>query len=122
MVDLSDTPAGMISRLDAALQRRGETISIRRYAGAGGSRTATDYTCRARVIGYDAAHLVGSIKQGFRRLIVSANDLTTASFPFPVIAGDKAVIRGKECTIEEVDDNTRRAQGVLIGLELKVSG
>ena len=100
----------------------GEDIRIRRYTGVGPNRPWFEATVRARVMNYDARELAGNIAEGERRAIVLAEDLDAAQFTLPLVAGDnlKAVVRGKEVAIKAVDDNTRRVEGVLIAIELRI--
>lgn len=112
---------GMLAR---QLDAHGETIYVRRYSGAPGSRTSTDYAARGRVTEFQPAELIGNITQGSRKVIVLADDLGTAGFSFPLVAGgsDKIVVRGKEMTVTSVDDNTRRINGTLIAIDVVVNG
>jgi hypothetical protein len=104
------------------LNEAGETVSIRRYTGAGANRPMFEADVIARVTGYQPAELVGTIQQGDRKLIVLAEDLLAAQFALPLKKGDKAFVRGKELNIEAPDDNTRRIAGELIAYELQVRG
>jgi hypothetical protein len=106
------------------LQKYGESITVRRYSGTGGSRTSTDYEARARVTEAQASELIGNLQQAVRKIIILAEDLEAEGFSFPMVANgnDKIVVRGKEMTVTAVDDNTRRVQGVLIALDVTVSG
>lgn len=98
-----------------------ETISIRRYTGAGSNRPRFDWDVQARVQDFAADELVGNIVQGDRHLIVLHEDLANAQFPFPIQAGAnwKAVVRGKELQIKSVDDNTRRLGNQVIAYDIQ---
>jgi len=100
----------------------GEFVTIRRYTGSGLNRPRFDAKARARVTGYVPSELVGTINQGDRRVICSAEDLVNAGFAMPVTATDKIVVHGRELAIVSVDDNTRRLQGELIALEIQARG
>lgn len=104
-----------------AMNDVGETVTIRRYTGTGPNRPRFDADVMARVTDYEPHEIVGSIAQGDRKLIVLAEDLIAAQVA-DLRKGDKVVVRGKELNIEAVDDNTRRAAGVLIAYELQVRG
>lgn len=116
----SDTAKESYRRL---LNADGETITIRRYAGMGGSRAVEAETAViARVSEFRATELIGAIQQGDRKIILLAEDFEQGDIASPIRKGDKAVVRGRELNIEAVDDNTRRIQGVLIAYELQVRG
>lgn len=113
--------ATALADLKDALCRNGEQVTFRRYA-ADRTKKDTATPVNARVMGYTAAELIGNVQQGDRRVIVSADPDNFAPITFPLLKGDKAVIRGIEVNIEEVDDNSRRIGGVLVGYELRVRG
>lgn len=100
----------------------GEEILMRRYTGTGSNRPRFDVAVAARVVDYMPNELVGDIKQGDRRLIVLAEDLVARQYPMPVKRTDRVVVRGKECSIEALDDNTRRIGSTLIAYEMRVRG
>jgi hypothetical protein len=103
----------------------GETISIRRYTGTGLSRTHVDRPCRARVTGYAAEELIGSITQGDRKIIVLAEDLEGESPNFVIAKADKvydAVRFPNELSIQSVDDSTARIGATLIAYILQARG
>lgn len=78
MVDLSDTPAGHIARLDSSLRKHGETITIRRRIGT--SLTAfVEVTCRAKVAGYADEVLVQGVKQTASTFIISPTEINAAA-------------------------------------------
>lgn len=114
------TPEAAKSTYRRMLDQVGETVFIRRYAGAGPSRPRVDATVTARVTGYDEKDFVGSIITGDRKVIVLAQDLIDAQFALPVLTSDKVVVRGKEMAIIAADDSSRRIDGVLVALELQV--
>lgn len=76
MVDMSDTPAGWIARLDADLARRGRDIILRK------SNTATgQITVKAKVRGYRPDEVTGIIVAGDSKVIISATGLETFGVP-----------------------------------------
>jgi len=101
------------------IDRDGEDVIIRRYAGSAPSRRAADVTTRARVMGYAPQQIIGSVIQGDVRVIALVD---TLSGLLPLTTNDKVVIRGVEKAIRAVDDNTRRVAGTLIALEIQVRG
>jgi hypothetical protein len=75
---------------------------------------------RARVVGYQPREITGAVVVGDRRVICMVEDDLDAVLP--IVAGaDQVEIRGRQCEIKFVDDNTRRINGVLIALELQVT-
>lgn len=100
-----------------------ETIQLRRYAGTGEARVATDYDVLARVMEFQPHELVGGIVQGDRSLIVLAEDVADSGIALPLVAtADKVVVRGKELAIKAIDDSTRRIAGELIAYEIRAGG
>lgn len=110
MVDLSDTPAGMLSRLDASLAAHGQTISIRRTGGSSLSSVP------AFVRGYKPEHIAGLIHAGDMQVIVSASSLTSYGAP---AAGDLVEIAGKLGTVQE-DVEAIRIGTTLIRVNMRV--
>lgn len=102
-----------------AITAVGEDVIVRRYAGTGAARAPSDVTTQARVMGYMPHEIVGSVKLGDRKVIALADTLSAI---LPLRTSDKIVIRGIECDIEAIDDNTRRIGGTLIALEIQVRG
>jgi hypothetical protein len=114
------TPDAVRAHYRRTLDQVGENISIRIYSGT--TDTYTDYTVRARVMGYAPGELVGPIVQGDSRLVVLASDVTAAGIALNTGANCKVVVRGKELQVKAVDDNTRRIDGELVAYELRVGG
>jgi hypothetical protein len=115
------TPASIRADYRKALTRVGSLIAVRRYTDPV-ARTFVDYPALARPMNYQPADLVGAIQQGDVKLIVLAEDLEIAGFPFPLRKGDKVFRQGKESNIEAPDGNSREVQGVLVAYELRVRG
>jgi hypothetical protein len=119
------TPEAARATYRRLIGENGETVLIRRYTGTGsGARPTSEWSGRARVIGYDAAELIGGIVQGDRRIILLHEDLVAGGCPLPIQTGAnwKAVVRGVELQIKAVDDNTRRIAGELIAHEIRAGG
>lgn len=79
MVDMSDTPAGMIARLDDALARRGETCILRRKEG--NPLTTKDCAVRASMRDLTAQELVGTGMQAASEVIMSMTQVLAAGWP-----------------------------------------
>ena len=103
------------------IAEHGKTVLVRRYSGTGASRTPTDVSVLARVKGYRADKLAGTIQQGDQNVIVLAEDLEDTAIA-TLRAGDKIVDAGKELNIEVVDQSTRAIAGTLIAWDLQVRG
>jgi len=113
-----DTPAGSIARLDAALERRGEDVTLRRYtAPTGTPRPKTDVTARARVLAVGADELAGAIKQNQSKVILSPTGLSSL---LPIRTGDKVLVAGAEKNVEFA--NHIRIDDTLVRIELTVMG
>jgi hypothetical protein len=124
------TPAEALQSHREFIGESGETILIRRYEGSGPNRSFIEASVLARPFGYVRKKLAGATDQGARNLVV-LNDPDAAvpagkvalSALLPLVANsDIAVVRGKELTIGATDDNTRRFAGVLIALQIEVTG
>lgn len=100
------------------VNRRGETITVRRRSGV----TVTDAPARARVDGYTPEELVAGINQGDRRVLILVEDLEKAGWPLPLRRLDRLVIRGREVNVEDVDDNTHRHGGLLSAYQVRATG
>jgi hypothetical protein len=119
---MSLTVAQIKADYRSMLNERGETVSVRRYTGAGTNRPKFDADVMAVVIGYAPKDLVGTIVQGDRKAIILVEDLIDAQMALPVTTSDKLIVRGKELQIIAADDSTRRVAGALIAYELQVRG
>ncbi|WP_029002727.1 hypothetical protein [Azorhizobium doebereinerae] len=102
---LDDTPAGMIARLDAALGRRGQGITLKRMSGAGQARTSVDVDCRAFVRDFDPSELINGMVQGTSEVVISPSEIIVAAWESgrPAgqdanvpMAGNMVTIRGKD--------------------------
>lgn len=121
MSDLSDTPAGMISRLDASLAKHGSDVKLRRLTlGPNALQIPFDCDVRASVLPLDAKELVGNIDQTWSRVILSPTQIDTAQWPAPPRKNDKIVHAGKVRNVEFV--KTISVQNVTVRFELMVGG
>lgn len=112
MVDMSDTPAGMIARLDAAIARRGQTVTLRKTNTAVGQVTVGGH-----VRNFKPDEIVGIIQQGDTNVIVSPTGLET--FGVPPINGF-VVIDGVPRRIVGV--TPMKSANTLVRIEIQVSG
>jgi hypothetical protein len=134
MTDYTDTPAGMISRLDAALSRRGEDVVLSRIVKRGASNVTVTVTCRARVTAVSAKKIAGTITQTDLEVILSPTQLLAAGFPgqddntpagsqvpqaYPRIT-DSLNVQGKSRAAKQV--NNRVVGGVWVRTEIVVAG
>lgn len=110
------SPAETKASYRRMMNEAGETVSLRRYTGAGASRPYFDDDVMARVVDFAPHELIGNLVQGDRKLIVIAEDIVGLSLP--ITTDDRVVVRGREMRIFAVDDSTRRIQGQLIALEI----
>lgn len=121
MSDLSDTPAGMISRLDASLAKHGTDAKLRRLTlGPNALQIPFDCDVRASILPLKAEELVGNIDQTWSRVIISPTPIGVAQWTLPIRKGDKIVQAGKVRNIEFVKAIT--VQNVLVRIELTVGG
>ncbi len=103
-MNLADTPAAMIARLDARLAVRGETLVLRRLV----SGTWHELTLRGRLNGHTSDDLVGSVKQTLRTFILSPTLLNTAvtAATWPPVPGTPIIRLTDE--LEDVGGVSRR--------------
>lgn len=100
------------------IARRGQVVTIRRYAGKGAARAVlASKAIAAHVSRYDAAELVGSIVQGDRRVVLMADELGALAALNDQT--DVVVISGVETAIKAIDVDTRQVAGAI---ELQVRG
>ncbi|ODA94984.1 hypothetical protein BFX40_20365 [Mesorhizobium sp. SEMIA 3007] len=130
MVDQSDTPAGMIARLDDKLLCRGEDCTLRRKEGS--PLTDKDVTVRASVRGLRAAEIVGTATQAYSKAVISLTQVLAAGWPagHTVTPGavdpriprvnDFLVVKGKPRQIMFADPIA--VSGVVVRVNLTVAG
>jgi len=87
------TAADTIARLDAALLREGETVTI--------TRGATSVTTRASVRGVKAEDLIGSATTSEYMVVVSPTGLSSLGLPRKT---DKVVAQGRGLQVMMVDN------------------
>lgn len=118
MVDLTDTPTGAITRLDAALLRRGQTITLRR--GRSEAPTAT-ITLKGFVTGFKADEIVpgSGISQNDDKVIISPSSL--GGWPGAAPGKDDwCEINGRFRTV--TIGRLIKMNDVLVRIELQVKG
>ena len=124
------TSAQTLDRYRSALADIGEDIEIRRYTGSGAARAVVKRVlARGRVLGMGAEELVGDTVQRARKVLL-LNDPAACAAPgclalsdlLPLTTSDKLFFRSREVAILDVNDDTRRINGVLIALEIVVKG
>lgn len=113
MLDVSDTPAGAIARLDASLARRGQTIRLR--------RDAVTITVKGFVRGFTADELVAGsgISQDQDKVILSPSSLSGWAGP-PPGEDDWCEIDGKFRSV--VLGRAIKMNDVVVRIELQVKG
>jgi hypothetical protein len=98
-----------------------ETITVRRYTGAGTNRPRFDVQARGKSWGYAARELNGSIQQGDTRVLVLVQDLIDAQLALPLTPSDKLVVKGREIAI--ISPAQRKAQdGTLVVYDIQARG
>jgi len=125
-LNLDDTPAGMIARLDASLARRGQTASLRRRIGTG--NTFAEVSVRVKLQGYATTDLVAGIKVTDSRFIFSPTPITADGAAWPGAAGGGSDVKigdflldeGRQRRIEQIDNI--RVGDVLVRIEGRISG
>ncbi|PWE57659.1 hypothetical protein DEM27_00145 [Metarhizobium album] len=112
MIDLSDTPAGTIARLDDALSRRGETVRIR--------RGSIEENVRAFVRKSKPETLGAGIAQGTRVIVFSPSFL--GNFGGTVKGGDWIRIGDYPEIVIDERPEVIRMNGVIVRINATVTG
>jgi hypothetical protein len=95
-----------------------ETITVRRYTGAGANRPRFDAAVRGKATQEGATELIDTIAELDWIVLVLVEDLIAAQFALPLTTNDKVVVAGKEMAI--VSPKTRKApDGTLIVYEVR---
>jgi len=120
------TSTHAIDRYRSAFAEIGEDIEIRRYGGSGAARAlAMRALARGRVLGMGAEEIVGDAVRQTRKVLL-LNDPAAVAAPgclalldlLPPARERYTLLR--EVAILDVNDDTRRINGVLIALEIVV--
>lgn len=129
------SPQEIISSLDSNLQAIGEDIVLRYVAGSGGSETALDVVCRARVTSLSNEEIAAGITQDQQNVIISPTQITAAGWPgtapsnappfqpdqrIPRVNVDQAIVQGRLRTIMFVAPQF--INGTLVRIDMRVSG
>lgn len=124
--------SGEVEALDAALKTAGADIILRRVVGMAPNSINIDVTVRAAVRSYQAAELVGDIKQTDSKVIISPTQIAQAQWPGGELPsssvadpslprkGDRMVIAGRVRNIEVVDPFY--VDDELVRIEMRVLG
>jgi hypothetical protein len=123
------TLAQALDRYRSALAEIGEVIEVRRYGGTGTARMLVKRaSVRGRVLGVGADELVGDVVQRTRKVLLLNDPATTVARGclalvdlLPLATSDKLFFRDREVAILDINDDTRRLNG-LIALEISVKG
>lgn len=113
---MDDSPQATIARLDAALARRGQTVTLQRMDG---DTVAQAKTCRAKVTGFEPSELVNGITQDDTKVILSPSGLagwhSGGENPIVPTADNRIIVAGRARWILaalgiEVDDQVVRIE------------
>jgi hypothetical protein len=128
---VSATSEFEVRELDKSLAADGEDIELQRLIGT--QLIPIKVTCRAFVRGYAAVDLIASIVQRQRKVIMSPTQIIRAGWPGPNSSatptnqdrrvprkGDRAIIDGGLCTVEEAGGINIDSE--LIRIEMRVLG
>jgi hypothetical protein len=114
-----DTAA--VAALQMFLRMSGMSVTVQRVSGVAPNVTVVSCAVNARVMNLTAdttqtaqaglgTSMMGVIEQGDRTVIVSAQDLSNAGFPLPVVRGDIVILpdSSEMLNVLRVDAYTRR--------------
>jgi hypothetical protein len=104
------------------IEKRGETVTLRRYVGTHPDRVPFDITVSAVVTKGEPKLLAGNTVQGKSEVIILAEDVDAQDFIEPIRKDDKVVIGNKEINVDGVDMYTRRFAGTLVAYGLEILG
>lgn len=104
------TPAQAIAMLDRQVAKHGQTVKLKRGAGA-----LTDV--RGFVRGFKPSELVGTLQQGDSSVVLSPSVLGVLGIP---TKGNKVVIATSSATVQSVEQV--RLDDVLVRVNLVVRG
>jgi len=113
MVTTADTPAGMIARLEDALDRRGQSVTLSKI----GDSPATSGMIKAHVRAVKEDEIVGPVQQTWSKVILSPTGLGVF---LPLRKGDKCTIDGRPRQIEFYQPI--KSADTLVRIELMVAG
>lgn len=127
---MDSSPAGITARLDAALARRGEVVTVLRRVGTA-PNVFVEVQCRAKVKGFDSQVLVADVKQSASTLIMSPTEIqaaaTTGTWPgaagggiWPKVGDFIRQADGRDRQIEA--GGPIRVDDVVVRIEVKVLG
>ena len=126
------SPEFMIGKINDALAKAGEDITLRRIYGQAPRTNFVDVTVRASVRSFAPEELVGGINQTDSKVVISPTEIANSGWPGGEIASatvvnpslprinDTAVINGRKRTIQVVDPIY--VQGDLVRIEMRVLG
>lgn len=126
-MNIDDTPAARIARLDDALARRGQAATVRRRVGTSPTQFV-DLAVRVRLSGYGTADVNSGIKVTDSKFIASPTPIASAGAAWPGAAGggtdikigDFLLAEGRLRRIEQVDNI--RIGDALVRIEGRISG
>lgn len=114
-----------LAKLDRALRRKGEHVTLQRRIGA--SNSFTPLPCRAIVRGHHSEALVGGLRQQDSNIVLSPSPMVAAT-DWPGAAGgdpwprhgDVLVVRGNSKAVQ--DSITILMDGRPVRIEMRVRG
>lgn len=85
--------------LDRALAADGNDVTLQRLVNGSLVKVAV----RAALAGYEPHQLVGNVKQGDRKVVISNTEIANANWPGPPRSGDQIVIDGRAWAVQGCD-------------------
>lgn len=80
---------------------------------------SAEHLVRARLIDFSASEIASGVREGSRKVIILAEGMTLDP---PLREGDRLVIGDASLRLEDIDDQTRRIDGMLIAFEAIATG
>jgi hypothetical protein len=109
------TPEHARRALQRQIDKHGSLVTLHRQG-------TVSFDTKARVTGFAPQDLSGGIEQGDSLVILPAESVENSGWKEPIVPSDQLVIDGALTTVINVDDRTRRINGVLIAYQLQVRG
>lgn len=90
-----------VADIAAAIEREGQTMLLRRFAGK--NRGRFDVGVKGVVRGYQPSEIAGDIQQGDREVRISNAEIAARHWPGPPRRGDRLRIDGAWVNVESND-------------------
>lgn len=116
------TPDAIRASHRRVMDAQGERVIIRSGPIANYQGALPEGPTRARILTYSPEEIAAGITAANRKAILLHEDLAATPFPTGPVKGMRLIWNGRTLIIANVDNGTRRLQGVPIAYICEVSG